>query len=236
MDGVRSRDDPWHGAATWLQRRVPHLLAVIGHGAAATDERIPGAPLEVLAVARLLPLPARRAALQSAFAGRLPGTRGELRMIEAHRLGWLPPSVLQQSLLFTATLLWGDAAAVRVIPGWRPDQLDPRLALDEQDGAEADLAAGWPAPAALRAAGALLIVRRRYQPRFEGRTAALRAAWPEAPALPVALGGDDVRRFVATARRLLEDWLFTWEGEGPGAPAVARYAALWRASRAPAHP
>src|SRR5918912_2774810 len=73
VDGVRSRDDPWHGAAAWLQRRVPHLLAVIGHGAAATDERIPGAPLEVLAVVRLLPLPARRSALQSAFAGRLPG-------------------------------------------------------------------------------------------------------------------------------------------------------------------
>jgi hypothetical protein len=236
LDRARSHDDPWHGAAAWLQRRVPHLLAVIGHGAAGTDERIPGAPLEVVAAVRVLPPPPRRAALQAAFAGRTPGASGALTIVEAHQLGWLPPSVFQQSLLSTATLLWGDAAAVRVIPSWRPDQLDPRLALDEQEGAEADLAAGWPARAALRAAGALLIARRRYEPRGQRRAAALRAAWPEAPAVSPLSGGEDAARFVTTARRLLHDWLFTWEGEGPGSPAVARYTALWRASRAPARP
>ena len=230
---VRPNDDPWHGVAPWLRRRVPDLLAVIGHGpAAGGDEPVPGAPLEVLAVVRVRPSPALEAALPVAFTRRLRGQRSQLRLVEAHRLGWLPPSVCQQSLLAGAILLWGDAAALRVIPNWRPDQLDPRLALDEQDDAEADLAAGWSALAAYRAAGALLIARRRYEPRFDRRATALRLAWPEAPPLPRMPAAEEANTFVATARRLLHDWLFTWEGDGLGAPALTRYTAMWRAARA----
>jgi hypothetical protein len=205
---------------------------VIGHGAAGRGEDLPGAPLEVLAVVRILPSTARASKLHAQLAAEMPAARVQLAIVEAHQLGWLSPSIFQQSLLAGAVLLWGDPATVRVIPSWRPDQLDPRLALDEQVGAEADLAAGWPALAAQRAAGALLLARRRFEPRFDRRVAALRDAWPEAPALPAASGAQENEAFVASARRLLHDWLFTWEGAGLEAQAMQRYATMWRASRA----
>ena len=181
-----------------------------------------------MAVVRLLPPAAVITQARRAIFGLLAPHRSELAFVEAHRLGWLPPSLLQQSLLWGGTLLWGDPAALRVLPGWRPDQLDPRLALDAIASAESDLGAGHHALAAANAAGALLLAKRRYTSRFDARAAALREAWPEAPGLPTEPTPEEAAAFVATARRLIEDWLFTWEGDGPGAAAIRRFEALRR--------
>jgi hypothetical protein len=223
--------DPVRRAATvWLRRDVPDLLAVIGHGAAERGEDVPGAPLELLAVVRV---PPAEAVVERAchWVGQLfAPERCELTFIESHRLGWLPPSLLQQSLLWGGTLLWGDPAALRVIPSWRPDMLDPRLSLDLLATAEEDQRAGHHLPAVHNAAGALLLARRAYRHRFDARAEALRSAWPEAPVLPVAPKAKEAAAFVARARHLIDDWLFTWEGEGPGESAIARYRAMWRAA------
>jgi hypothetical protein len=214
---------------------VPDLLSVLAHGAPVRAEPVPGAPLELLLVTRLPTDRRRLAAWETGLVRRWPGSRVRLEAVESYRIGWLPPGVLQQSLAAGARLLWGDAAAREVVPRWRPDQLDPRLALDEQAGAEADLAAGWPELAALRAAGALLIARRAYRPTLAGRAGALAESWPEAP----PLGSVPPAVFVARARALIVDWLFTWEGGGMGAAGVDRYLAMRagaRAAGAAAHP
>jgi len=220
----------WSAAVDWLHRNIPDLSAVIGHGVAGRGEDVAGAPVEVVAVVRVPPAQGLVAQAVRSISELVVPSRLMLTFIEAHRLGWLPPSIFQQSLLWGGTLLWGDPAALRVIPGWRPDQLDPRLALDEVARAEADLSGGHYALAALAAAGALLLAKRRYESRFDSRAAALRAAWPEAPALPTDPAPDEEAAFVARARRLIEDWLFTWEGDGLGVAAIQRIAGLLRRS------
>jgi hypothetical protein len=37
-------------------------------------------------------------------------------------------------------------------------------------------------------------------------------------------------RFVERARELVVDWLFTWEGDGPGGAAVGRYRVMREAA------
>ncbi|MGH2351058.1 MAG: hypothetical protein ACRDJN_05530, partial [Chloroflexota bacterium] len=212
-------------ATTWLVRQVGvNALAVILHGAAGRGEDLPGVPLEFLLVVREAPAAHDFARWRTGMAARCGGAPLELAVVEAHRLGWLPPSVFQQSLLAGAVLLWGDPATLGAIPGWRPDQLDPRLALDEVRAAQVDLAAGAETLAAHRAAGALLIARRAYTPRTDEHCAALRRAWPEAP----DVNGTPPAAFVARAAALVEDWLLTWEGTGPPAAARERYVALHR--------
>jgi hypothetical protein len=210
------------------------MLALIAHGAAGRDEDVRGAPVELLAVTYLPVEGGALARAQQGLERLLAPARVSLMAIEAHRLGWLPPSVTQQSLLAGGVLLWGDPAALRVIPSWRPDQLDPRLALDELDGAEAELAAGWPDLAVQRAAGALLIARRAYTARFDERPAALGRVWPEAPPMEASPADDaasHAARFVGRARALLHDWLFTWEGGPPASEAVRCYIEMWRRGR-----
>jgi hypothetical protein len=222
--------DAGHRAAmTWLRRYVPDLLAVIGHGAAERGEYLPGAPVELLAVVRFPPPAALTERARHSVAPLFAPERCELTFMAAHRLGWLPPSLLQQSLLWGGTLLWGDPAALCVIPSWRPDQLDPRLSLDLLATAESDLRTGYYSLAVHQAAGALLLARRAYRHRFDGRAEALRSVWPEAPALPVSPQADEAALFVARTRSLVEDWLFTWEGEGPGGASIAQYQALRQA-------
>jgi hypothetical protein len=212
----------------WLVRREPGALGVLAHGAPVRGESATGAPLELLLVTRTQLKRQRLAHTRAMLAGRAGNCRIHLDAIASYRVGWLPPGTLQQSLLAGSQAAWGDAAALDVVPRWRPDQLDPRLALDDQAGAEADLAAGWPDYAALRAVGALLIARRAYRPALAGRPEALRRAWPEAPS-PDAEPAD---RFVARARELLVDWLFTWEGAGMVHRGVQRYVALRPAAAA----
>ncbi|HEX2034016.1 MAG TPA: glycosyltransferase family 2 protein [Chloroflexota bacterium] len=210
-------------AARWLEEQAGDgVVAVIVHGADGRGEDLPWAPLELALVLDQLPAEGiverwRRGV--SGFGGR---REVSLTVLAAHRIGWLPPSVLQQSLLAGAVLLWGDQAAVRAIPSWRPEQLDPRLALDELDLAQAALDAGAGRLATYRAAGALLVARRRYTPRHEAMPAALQEAWPEGPAMHAVPAPE----FVATARALIRDWLFTWEDRGCGERVVRRYRAM----------
>jgi hypothetical protein len=58
--------------------------------------------------------------------------------IAAHRIGWLSPSPLQQSLLHTGRLVCGDPAALDAIPHWRPEQVDPLMQHDERKRQEAE--------------------------------------------------------------------------------------------------
>ena len=226
MDQPHIPPDARRRAADWLSRRVPGALALIAHGAGARGQSVPGAPCEVLLVVTH-PIPADHLGRwHSTLSRRLRQPRLRLEALESYRLGWLPPSLLQQSLRATGVVLWGDPSILRLVPDWPPERLDPRLALDEQQAAEADLAAGWEALAVQRAAGALLIARRAYAPGLAAR-AALRRVWPEAPAMQVAAA-----EFVPRARELIVDWLFTWEGSGPDAAAVQRYLAL-RAAAGP---
>jgi predicted nucleotidyltransferase len=221
-----------------LGRRLEGLLAVLLHGAHARGEVVPGAPVELLLVLKQpVDEPARAAVVRE--LGRLrhrpAGWPLELGLIESYRLGWLRPSVLQQSLRAGARLLFGDATVLEVIPAWPPARLDRREALDELAAAEAALAGGWEQLARLHAAGGLLLARGGYQPAFAGRAAAVARQWPEAP----LLASFDVLpavEYVARSRALVEDWLFTWEGEGLPAAARERYVALWRAARASLRP
>lgn len=239
-----------------LSRHVQGLLAVLLHGAHARGELVPGAPVElVLVLKRPVDEPVRAAVMEA--LGRLvacsassageysrgPGHAGgrlshgeragwplEVCLIESYRLGWLQPSVLQQSLRAGARLLCGDAAVLAVIPDWPPARLDPREALDELAAAEQALAGGWTELARLRAAGALLLARRAYEPAFAGRAAAVARQWPEAPLL-ASFDALPAGEYVTRSRALVEDWLFTWEGDGLSALARERYVALWRAAR-----
>jgi hypothetical protein len=215
----------WTG---WLARKVPALHAVIAHGAPVRGETVPGAPLELLLVTRTPVAPERLRPWEGVLRRRTGAGRVRVGGIESYRLGWLRPGVLQQSLAAGCRLLWGDPAVACAIPRQPSDRLDPRLALDEQGVAEAELAAGWGQYAALVAAGALLIARGAYRTSLNERAATLSAVWPEAP--PV--GDTPPERFVARARELLTDWLFTWEGTGPGAAAVERFLSLRAAARA----
>ncbi|MDQ3699375.1 MAG: hypothetical protein M3442_00470, partial [Chloroflexota bacterium] len=81
--------------------------------------------------------------------------------------------------------------------------------------------------AVARAAGALLIARRAYTPKWSERREALLRVWPEAPDPEQVAPQEFVRQAVA----LVEGWLFTWEGVGPARSAVDRFRAL-RASAA----
>jgi hypothetical protein len=220
-------------AARWLRRHADDSLALLGHGAAFRGETLVEAPIEFLLVLRRA---AGAHAIRSLGEGLQEAIRGRylsLDAIESFRLGWMPPCVLQQSLLSGATLLWGSVSALRVIPAWRPEQIDPRDALVEIAVAERDLAEGRGSLAMLRAAGALLVARRAYTARLDDRAEALARAWPEAPDLETSTAP----AFVREAAGLVRDWLFTWERDGFAARGVEHYVAMWREavglSRAP---
>jgi hypothetical protein len=209
----------------------PGCQAILLHGADGRGERLPWAPVELLVVGREGESEPRRRALQEAILGHQPalfaGRPLRLRLLPGHRLGWLPASPLQQSLLVGAVVLWaesapGAAAVLAAIPCLPPSRIDPREALDEVAGAGADFAAGRARLAVARAGGALLIARRAYTPWYGRQESALQAAWPEAP----EASETTAERYVDLVRRLVVDWLFTWEGRGPGGAAVARYGAL----------
>jgi hypothetical protein len=215
----------WTG---WLAKRIPTLHAVIAHGPPIQGNNVPGAPLDLLLVTRT---PMDAAALrqwEGALTRRTRGARVRLAGVASYGVGWLGPTVLQQSLAAGRRLLWGDPAVERVIPNWPPEQLDVRLSLDEQAAAEKELAAGREPYAVFVAAGALLIARRSYRARPGDRLAALARTWPEAPRPE----GTPARQFVTRARELLTEWLFTWEGAGPGPAAIERYLSLRAAARA----
>jgi hypothetical protein len=227
----------WGPLAAWLAGATgPGCLAVLLHGAEGRGERLPWAPVELLVVGREGQSESRLRALQDAVAGRQPalvaGRPVRLRSIPGHRLGWLPPSPLQQSLLAGAVVVWSESAAagaavLGAVPRLHPSRVDPREAGDEVAAAGADLAAGRARLAVARAGGALLIARRAYTPWYSRLAGALQTAWPEAP----EPGETTAERYVDLARRLITDWLFTWERSGPGGAAVARYDALRARSR-----
>ncbi len=139
--------------------------------------------------------------------------------IAAHRIGWLPPSPFQQSLLATGMTTWGDTAPLDVVPPWRADQIDPLQSLDELAEAERALSRGETERAAWLALGAVLLARRAYTAFATERREALRRSWPEATDVLDGPVGEMVRR----ARQLLEDWHFTWEDAGPTAGARSRF-------------
>jgi predicted ATPase len=62
------------------------------------------------------------------------------------------------------------------------------------------------------AAGALLVARRAYTVLPDELAAVLARMWPEAPQPHGALTGgtEAASKFVARARLLVEEWLFTW--------------------------
>ena len=225
-----------------LEGAGPDVQALILHGAAGRGESLPWAPLELLLVLRR-PLPPRqhdRLRLEIAReVGRLAGPSGadpgpapavQVETVEGHRLGWMAPGLLQQSLLAGAVVLWGDGAVLGAIPCWPAERLDPRLALAEARGAAGDLGAGRARLAVSRAAGALLLARRGYTAWHAGRAAAVRRLWPEARIPPDATA----ERFVSLAEVLVTRWLFSWEGAPLPPGAVDRFQSLRAAAAAAA--
>ena len=206
------------------------MHAIIVHGAHGRGDALADAPLDLLAATRTETSAAVSEQGHAALARALPNVAVTLTVRPTYRVGWLPPSVFQQSLLSGAVLVWGDAAVVRAIPAWRPESIDPRASLGEMDAAERDLATGHAALAVVRAAGALLLAKRRYEPRRLHLPEALRAAWPEVPPLPSAGDATSAAVFVSDARRRLHDWLFTWEGSGVSAGAIEAYQSLLRST------
>lgn len=258
---------PAPGAGRWLAHEAgADAVAVLLHGAHGRGEAVAGSALEFLLVARRGVPEARVERLGDGLRTRCGGLPVMLEVVEAHRLGWLRPSILQQSLLAGAVVLWGDTAVLRVVPSWPPEALPPEMALEEARGAVDDLAASSAtengparssplgkgvaasgprgtgsgrssdvgigldtsavaalyAAALARAAGALLIARRAYTPRWDARRDALRRVWPEAP----DADGVTPQEFVRQALALVEGWLLTWEGDGPERTVVDRYRAL----------
>ena len=104
--------------------------------------------------------------------------------VEAHRLGWLPPSVFQQTLLTSATLLWGDPEAIRALPAWRPGSHPAHRCAGRAPLAESTLADQRGRQALWHAETALLIARRAFATGAVQRRAALAAAWPRRPHSP----------------------------------------------------
>ncbi len=181
---------PWTDLVTRLRRQVPDALSVIVHGPALQrGEKAWGDP-DVLVVTHL----------QHDRASH------GIETIAAHRIGWLPPSTLQQSLLATGVLAWGEPAALEAVPSWRSDQIDPLVSLAELVRAER-LLSSHPAAAVHVAAGALLIAKRGYTPWLRELPGALTSLWPEAPPLNAVVSAVFVKR----ARELLETWLYHWD-------------------------
>jgi GT2 family glycosyltransferase len=218
----------------------PDVQALILHGAAGRGEHLPWAPLELLLVVRRPLPPGQHDRLRRELATHLGGLAGppgaeqgaasgpQVETVEGHRLGWMAPGLLQQSLLAGAVLLWGDGAVLGAIPSWPPERLDPRLALAEARGAADDLGAGRFRLAVARAAGALLLARRAYSPWHAGRADTVRRLWPEAPVPP----DTTAERFVSLAGELVRRWLFTWEGAAAPPVAVERFRSLLAAAAA----
>lgn len=143
-------------------------------------------------------------------------------VVAAHRIGWLPASPLQQSLLHSGTLIQGEPAALEAVPPWRAHSIDPITALDSLSRAERLCAASQTDEAREAAADALLIARRGYTTRGDDRLAALRELWPVISQMHTLTSGE----YVARARRLVQDWLFTWHDEGLSETALARWSLL----------
>ncbi|MDQ3702940.1 MAG: glycosyltransferase family 2 protein, partial [Chloroflexota bacterium] len=143
--GWHADSDPAPSAGRWLARQAgADAQAVLLHGAHSRGEAVSGSPLEFLLVVRRA-LPASRVErLRAGLWERCGGVAVMLEVVQAHRLGWLRPSILQQSLLAGAIVLWGDADVLRVIPSWPPEALPSELALEEARGAAADLALSTP--------------------------------------------------------------------------------------------
>lgn len=147
--------------------------------------------------------------------------------IAAHRIGWLRPSVFQQSLLCTGVTVSGDPAALAAVPSWRPHQIDPRDALDELEYAERELIAGRPTVAAQHAVAALLLARRHYTAFTGEQSAALTSAWPEMSAAEQT----PPAKLVSLARALVDDWLFEWEHKAGSSNVAYRMAWLRTSAR-----
>ncbi|HXI15350.1 MAG TPA: glycosyltransferase [Chloroflexota bacterium] len=180
----------WTSLIKHVRTRVPDALAVIVHGLALQrSEKAWGDP-DVLCVTHV----------QTDRPSREIGT------IAAHRIGWLPPSTLQQSLLATGVLVWGEPAALEAVPSWRPEQIDPLESLAEMARAEM-LLTSRPKVAAYVASGALLIARRGYTPWLCDLQGVLGTLWPESPPLDAVPAAD----YVKCARDLLRTWLFHWD-------------------------
>jgi hypothetical protein len=177
---------------------------------------------DILAVIEHGPHHARERLLVTRTQPREDKTTMATARLAAHRIGWLPASPLQQSLLCTGRSVWGDGAALAAVPAWRPEQIDPRRALDELRGAERRLTSGDAARAAWQAAGALLVARRAYTAFEAEREAALAAAWPEAPSMHETAPVE----FVRAARSLIEDWFYVWEANGPTHAARTKFERL----------
>jgi hypothetical protein len=207
---------------------VRNVIAVIGHGPALGWEPVAGAPLEVVVVTHLPASDAEVARVVAAIGRCARGVRVAARALDAHRARWLRPGVFQQSLVASGTTLWGDDAVLAAVPRWPATEIDRRESLDEQERAERELAAGCGPLARWRAVGALLIAKRSFVFLVAARAGALRTAWPEIQDEATAPDAHVVER----ARRLIDDWLFTWEGAGASSRARERYTAGWHAARA----
>ncbi|CAA9228456.1 MAG: hypothetical protein AVDCRST_MAG77-872 [uncultured Chloroflexi bacterium] len=210
------------------------VLAIIAHGGvvgAYAPEPLDG---DLMVVSHEHPAPPAVAL----FARDLPAgqNRALARVVAGHRIGWLRPTVLQQSLLQTGRTVWGDPAALAAVPSWRPDQVDPLEALVELRTAEGLLGEGKVEAAVATAAGALLVARRAYTALPGERAAALARVWPEAPQPWSALGGEGgtprtpERAFVTRTRQLVEEWLFTWHA-APTSTLVGRLEELRASAR-----
>ncbi len=113
-------------AARWLAGAAGgDALAVYLHGAHGRGEALTWAPLELLVLVRRSPPAPLLERWRRGLTRRAGGCAVRLEGIEAHRLGWLRPSLLQQSLLAGAVTLWGDPAGLRAIPPRPPETLDP---------------------------------------------------------------------------------------------------------------
>ena len=173
-----------------------------------------------------LPAPARPPAARSSprEVGRLrrpdrretraPAPAVQVETVEGHRLGWMAPGLLQQSLLAGAVVLWGDGAVLGAIPCLAPGT--PRSPPGPRRGQ-----GGRPRPRRRAGPPGRLPRRRGLAPRPPGLLPLARrsrrapcAASGRRPRLPPDATAE---RFVSLAGDLVTRWLFTWEGAAPSA-------------------
>lgn len=212
----------WRVAAQMLPVVIPGLVSVVAVGR-------PGTPTgEAMFAVVTREVPDRdEVESWSRHLDRATGVRCSLGAVASDALGWLPASRAVADLFAEATCLWGDPDVADVIPVFLPSAIPTDEALPVIDEAQVALDFGDASRARRLAVEALLVARGAYDPSPPARGRALEAAWPEVSEL---LRGVPATVAVAYARAEVHRWRFTWEGDGPGEAAIARWRDLQSAS------
>ena len=124
------------------------------------------------------------------------------------------------TLHHNAICIWGDESVVRALPSWPPSAIPETDAFELLGQAERALDLGDARKAKTLAVQSLLVSRRRFTPNA---IVDPDVAQPTLSTLGIDTDQAPASVVVARVRALLHDWLFTWEGDGPGVVAVTQW-------------